>query len=331
MQKFEVQMIDFRGRIYTEVMTSKLLLGNPAKCSEKRIINVYLSEGEQSADIGLIALAPWTQAGRSLLEWKPFKESLPHRVDRLSREHRWPNIAVICPDLYTDFGGSQYVDSDYFGPHASFVVDEMMPLLAAKFGVKKWGVFGRSSGGFGALRMAMDFPGIFSAVAAHSADLGFDTIYSSDLLTIPNKLRRFSNSWELFYKSCMEAKKLSGGDIHALMLIAMAGFYSSNANGFDLPIDLYTGQRIEAVWKRWLDADPVYRIDRLGDALVGLKYMYLECGLRDQYHLLYGARRLHQKLQQRGIEHQYEEFDDDHSGTDYRYDVSLPAMIAALR
>jgi enterochelin esterase-like enzyme len=62
-------------------------------------------------------------------------------------------------------------------------------------------------------------------------------------------------------------------------------------------------------------------------ALKELKYLYLECGLRDQYRLLYGARQLHQKLEKFGVMHRYEEFDDDHSGTDYRFDISLVDMI----
>ena len=52
---------------------------------------------------------------------------------------------------------------------------------------------------------------------------------------------------------------------------------------------------------------------------------------RDQYHIHYGTRILSKRLAQAGIEHTYEEFDDNHSDVDYRMDVSLPFLARALR
>ena len=44
----------------------------------------------------------------------------------------------------------------------------------------------------------------------------------------------------------------------------------------------------------------------------------------DQFNLHFGARILHDRLGELGITHRYEEFADNHSGVDYRMDVSLP-------
>jgi hypothetical protein len=46
--------------------------------------------------------------------------------------------------------------------------------------------------------------------------------------------------------------------------------------------------------------------------------------------LHYGARALVRRLTAARIEHVYEEFPDDHNNTDYRLDVSLPYLYAAL-
>ncbi|WP_203529014.1 hypothetical protein [Ensifer canadensis] len=51
----------------------------------------------------------------------------------------------------------------------------------------------------------------------------------------------------------------------------------------------------------------------------------------DQYNLLYGNRRIHRTLKQLGIEHTYEEFEDNHNSVDYRMDVSLPFLAKALQ
>ena len=52
----------------------------------------------------------------------------------------------------------------------------------------------------------------------------------------------------------------------------------------------------------------------------------MDCGRRDEYFLHYGARSFARKLEAAGIEHRYEEFDDGHTGIDYRLDVSLPYL-----
>ena len=56
----------------------------------------------------------------------------------------------------------------------------------------------------------------------------------------------------------------------------------------------------------------------------------LDCGWRDQFHIHYGSRQLSRLLHQQGIQHRYEEFDDNHSAIDYRMDVSLPYLARRL-
>ena len=36
------------------------------------------------------------------------------------------------------------------------------------------------------------------------------------------------------------------------------------------------------------------------------------------------------RLKELGVAHEYEEFDDNHSNVQYRYDVSLPKLVKAL-
>jgi len=57
-----------------------------------------------------------------------------------------------------------------------------------------------------------------------------------------------------------------------------------------------------------------------------LKGIFVDCGVKDQWHLHYGSRILHLKLRTLKIPHRYEEFDDNHSSIDYRMDESLPFL-----
>ena len=79
-------------------------------------------------------------------------------------------------------------------------------------------------------------------------------------------------------------------------------------------------------WERWLAHDPVRVVERSADALRSLRGFYIDCGTRDQYHLLWGNRMIHRRLEAMGVPHEYREFDDDHSDVDYRMDESLPLL-----
>ena len=71
-------------------------------------------------------------------------------------------------------------------------------------------------------------------------------------------------------------------------------------------------------------------IETQGDNLRRLKALYIDCGEKDQFNLLYGARRFVRRLNELGIAHRYEEFPDNHTGVDYRMDESLPFLAQAL-
>ena len=101
-------------------------------------------------------------------------------------------------------------------------------------------------------------------------------------------------------------------------------------NGIRLPVTLDTCELIDDRWQRWLAWDPVRMVDAHADALRSLRGLYVDCGRRDQYGLIHGARRLHHALDRLGVAHRYDEFDDDHTAIDYRMDESLPFLARAL-
>ena len=266
--------------------------------------------------------------------------SLFDRLTRLIDSRKIEPCIVVSPDLYTKFGGSQYINSDFFGSHGDHIVKELIPFVEEHFpvkaGAKHRGVFGRSSGGFGALRLVMSYPDTFAAAACHSGDMGFDAVYRRDLIDLCNGLKRYDGEPQKFLDDCLNANKISGNQVHLLMLLGMCASYSPDLHcpdGFELPIDLYSGVVDETVWGRWMQHDPVELADSVDnlEALNKLDCLYIECGNRDQYNLHYGSRQFVAKLEKHGVKHKYLEFDDNHSGTSYRYDVSLPYMLDAMK
>ncbi|MGH2348787.1 MAG: alpha/beta hydrolase-fold protein, partial [bacterium] len=193
------------------------------------------------------------------------------------------------------------------------------------------GVNGKSSGGYGALVLAMRNPDVFGGVASHSGDMYFESGYKPFFWKAIPQIRKHG-SLEKFLRAFEAAPKKDPEGVEALMLlVAMAQAYSANADGsYDLPIDLETGEIRDAVWTRWLQWDPVYMAERYADALRQMKVIYLECGSKDQWYLQYGARILARRLSALGIRHEHQEFDDNHSSINYRYVESLRRLAAAL-
>lgn len=326
-------------QVKMEWIESPLLKNNPAGEDHRRPLTVIVPEGPSDHRYPVYyCLAPWTSAGRTQAQWEPFKEALHDRVSRLTASGAIKPGIFVCPDLFTSFGGSQYINSDYVGPHGDHLVHELIPYIEAHYpalpGAASRAVFGRSSGGFGALRLAMDYPGSFAAVACHSGDMGFDLLYRRDLVDICYALARYSGDPEAYRAAVRSLPKLGGKDIHYLMLLGMAAFYSPKGkSGYELPIDYYSGELKLDVWERWAAHDPVRLVDseKVKESLKKLSLLYIDCGNRDQYHLHFGARQLRKKLENYGISHKAFEFDDNHSGTAYRYDVSLPLIDEVLR
>jgi S-formylglutathione hydrolase FrmB len=283
-------------------------------------------------------LASWMGAGRSMFNWEPHREDLATRLDRLIDSKVIPPCVVICPDLYVDYGGSQYINSAWVGHHSDHIVKELIPFVEANFpvlpGSHHRAALGRSSGGFGALRLVMDYDDSFGAAACHAGDMGFEWVYRRSLIDICVGLAKLRDP-QVWLDELRKQKKLSGFDTHILMMLGMCAFYSPNPSaplGFDIPISIRNGEIIEHVWQRWLAHDPLNRLDdqQVIDRLGRLKTMYLDCGNRDQYFLQYGARQFSAKAERLGIKHTYAEFDDNHSGTSYRFDESLPKLLAVI-
>src|SRR5437588_329864 len=238
-----------RITIVSQALESNML-GDPSA----RVVDVYVPARHDGQGLPLLVdLVGFTGSGLSHTNWVGFRENLPERLDRLIGEERMPPVVVAFPDCFTRLGGNQYINSASMGPWEDFLLYEMLPAIEQRFGcggIGRRGVFGKSSGGYGAVTHAL----------------------------------RHSDIWEV----------------------------------------------IEERWANWLRQDPVVAVETQANNLRRLKALYIDCGEKDQFNLLYGARRFVRRLNELGIAHRYEEFPDNHTGVDYRMDESLPFLARAL-
>ena len=299
-----------QGRLVEiEIRSSALegnLLGDPAQ----RVVAVYLPPGYDDGDRRyplFVDLVGFTGSGLSHVGWKAFGESVPQRLDRLVAEGRMGPVVAAFPDCFTSLGGNQYIDSAAPGPGAAF------PLGGSP----------RRRG-----------PGAWGAGPCHSGDMAFDLCYRVDF---PKTLGFLAEKGGVggFFEAFAAAPKADDEWLHRLEVLAMAATYDPDPlapMGVRLPLDPETAEIDPARWAAWLAHDPVVLVGRADCQanLRSLRGLYLDCGGKDQYHLVYGARAFARALRAAGIAHRYEEFDDDHTNVDYRMDVSLPFLYEAL-
>jgi enterochelin esterase-like enzyme len=356
------------GELVWVTHQSRCLRDNPLKDPAERSFPVWLPPQYHHPRNAhrrfpvLYSLAGYLGSGLSHVGWRPLEENVPERLARLVFEEKMGPVIVVFPDCFTALGGNQYINSSAIGAYANYLTREIVPFIDRQFRTlasrEHRGAFGKSSGGYGAMVHGMKYPELWGGVANHSGDAYFDFVYRSDWPNTLNELARHApeerregrvdvdrrsrglergldDGRVARFLGMMATKTRPGhAETHALMNLCMAASYDPDPrapNGFRLPFNAETGELIETRWQKWLAHDPVHMVAAHAGALKSLKALWVDCGWRDQYQIHYGTRQLSLQLGRRGVPHRYEEFNDTHSGIDYRMDVSLPYLYKALK
>ena len=326
-----------RGSVHRLALDSAVLKGNLLGDPTERIIDVYIPAGRDGKGLPLLVdLVGFTAGGPAHTNWKNFSENAPERLDRLIGTGAMQPCVVAFPDCFTRLGGNQYVNSSGTGNWDDFLLKEAAPFVEKKFGCGgegRRGVFGKSSGGYGAMIHALLHPDFWSATAVHSGDMGFELMYRHEFVAVLRALAKNGGDIGKWIDDFWAAPKTKDADVGVIMMLAQAASFDPDPSaryGVRLPVTLDTCEFIDERWANWLKWDPLTMVERLGPGLKALKGLYIDCGDIDQYNLVYGARRMHKALDRLGVAHVYEEFPDNHSSVDYRMDISLPFLAKAL-
>jgi Putative esterase len=356
------------GRVVVLEHTSRVLANNPLGDPHVRKLAVWLPPQYDRAPRQrfpvLYDLVGFTGSGLSHLNFKPFGDNLPERAARLLHQRKMGPMIFVFPDCFTALGGNQYINSSAIGRYADYLTRELIPFVDAQFRTlasrEHRGCFGKSSGGYGAILHGMKYSEFWGAVADHSGDAYFDFVYRHDWPNTLNELakhrrpKRKGGIYDArgaaareglaeglddgrirrFLSQIRRKEKLTREESHCIMNLCMAATYDPDPEaplGFRVPLNLESGELLEQRWRQWLKHDPIHLVKRHRAALKSLRGIYIDCGWNDQYHIHYGTRILSQRLAEAGVDHRYEEFDDDHSDVDYRMDVSLPFLWEALK
>ena len=324
-------------------IASRVLAGNPLGDPAEREIAVYVPPGYDGDDTrrypAVLAVVGFTGTGGMLFNVDTLAEPLDRRLDRLIGAGLCPPCIVAAPDCFTRVGGNQYINSAGTGRYEDFLCDEVIPFVDAHYRTNpsgRWGVFGKSSGGFGSITLGMRRPDVFHALADHSGDACFELCYIPDFPGALDAFRDAGGPGPWLDRFWADSNRKHRRHMKPLNVLGMAAHYSPNPAApaahahIDWPFDLATGELRLDVWQRWRAHDPVNLVDAHAANLARHAAIYVDCGARDEYALQWGARALVGKLRAHGLAVRHEEFDDGHMNIAYRYDTSLPFIVDAL-
>ncbi len=327
---------DLAGRIEERVIISELLRGNPLGDPHQRPVWVYLPPGyDDDPDRRYPSVYVIQGYTGHVVMWRnrsPFRQPFPETADQVFATGAAPAAILVFVDAWTAYGGSQFVDSPGTGAYHSYLCDEVVPWVDANYrtlaGPAHRAIAGKSSGGFGAMITPMLRPDLFGALATHAGDSLYEHCYLREFGDCARLLRDYDGDiwrwWDDFRSRTPFTKR---ADQRLLGVLGVAACFSARPDGtVELPFDPRTGAPVEAVWRRWLDWDPVRMVSRYAEALRSQRGIWIDAGTSDDFYLDLGAVAFRDALAGAGVADEvieFELFEGTHSGIDYRYPLAL--------
>ena len=200
-----------KGTVSRLTIDSQALNSNMLGDPTARAVDFYVPAGHDGRGLPLLVdLVGFSASGLSHTNWTGFQENMPERLDRLIGEERMPPVVVAFPDCFTRLGGNQYINSASTGAWEDYLLQEMLPAVEQRLGcggTGRRGVFGKSSGGYGAITHALRHSDVWAAAACHSGDMGFEICYLPDMPSVLRALAGTGNSIERWWQQLETAQR----------------------------------------------------------------------------------------------------------------------------
>jgi enterochelin esterase-like enzyme len=237
--------------------------------------------------------------------------SMKNILDEGIRSKKIRPFILVQADQYTLYEGSFYSNSSLTGNWEEFTAKELVAHVDKTYRTlakrESRGIAGHSMGGYGAFKIAMLHPDVFSSIYALSPGL---LAFVKEFGPNSNSYREAAN-----VKTQEELKKT----YYPKVLVAVARAWSPNPNKppfyCDLPFS-YDGDKMivnQPILDKWEANMPVYMVDKYADNLRKLKAIKMDWGRNDAPRFPIQIGMLSQRLENLGITHFAEEYIGDHN------------------
>jgi len=212
-------------------------------------------------------------------------------------------LVIAVPDCRNRWGGSQYLNSTAQGNYADYVADEIVGEVEAKHPVANGRagriIAGHSSGGYGALMLAMSRQNLFGAVVALAPDSDFEVTHRP-AVERPNVRRVTPREVEAFSAPNKDAPR-PAEDFVALILGLSAAYAPVGPEKPGRFHWLYNdaGEFQPQAWQQWLDHDPLLLVRKNPAAFAPGQRIYLDGASHDEWGFNRSARKIFEVLRER--------------------------------
>jgi S-formylglutathione hydrolase len=210
-------------------------------------------------------------------------------------------MIVVMPDAFTRYEGSMYSNSATTGNWEDYVAKELVAYMDAHYrttpGAAGRGLAGHSMGGYGAIRIGMKHPEVFSSL-----------YLMSPCCMAPMPARPNPKA-----EAIQDPAEVAKADFFTKAVFASAAAWSPNPKNPPLFLDLPTknGEVQPQVVAKWQANAPLAMIDQYISSLRQYRAIGMDAGTKDQ--LIAGTvETLDHVLNDYGIKHSYESYEGDH-------------------
>jgi S-formylglutathione hydrolase len=234
--------------------------------------------------------------------------SLAESANRLGGVQGYSDLIVVTPSAYSLHKGSMYSNSPTTGDWERFIAEDLVAYMDSHYRTlanrMSRGLAGHSMGGYGALRIGMKRPDVFSSLYA----------MSSCCLTANREPRPEAMAPAAAITTREQAVEAAAapGFGPSVNLASAAAWSPNPANPplfLDLPVK--DGKVRPEIVAKWVANAPLEMLDQHAANLNGYYAIAVDIGTQDS--LLAANRQLHDALIRLRIPHAYEEYDGDHT------------------
>jgi S-formylglutathione hydrolase len=297
------------GRIEPITVHGKSLEGNLEGDSPDRPVLVYLPPsylGDQNRRFPVVYLLHGY--GGTEATFTERLANIQESGDKLDPAQGFSSAIYVMPGAYTLHKGSMYSNSVTTGNWEDFIANDLVAYIDSHYRTlpvrMSRGLGGHSMGGYGALKIGMKRPEVFSSLyLMSSCCLNAQRTPSAQSMAAAEAVKTRAQAEEL-------AKQPGFG---VSTTLASAAAWSPNPSRpplfFDLPME--NGKLRPEIVAKWVANAPLETVPQYVDNLKKYYSIGIEVGTKDT---LYNSNvELHQLLTKLGIRHVFEEYDGDHT------------------
>lgn len=294
-----------RGDVQRIRVHGKSLEGNLAGDSPDRDVTVYLppsyAKSPKRRYPVLYLLHGFTDTDAQWMGLKKHFVNVPESADRAMAAGSAKEMIVVMPNGFTKFHGSMYSVSQVTGDWETFVTEELVQYVDGHYRTlakpESRGLAGHSMGGYGAIRLAMRRPGVFSSVYAMSPCCLMPPMAPRDGAKI---------------EAVKSFEDIDKADFGTKASLASSAAWAPNPKNPPLYVDLMVknGQVQPGVMARIAANAPVAMLDQYLGSLRKLKSIAIDMGDKD--FLMAGAKELDRMLTERDVAHSFVIYDGNH-------------------